>query len=69
MASNAVDGDLSTISIATTTTRFGGSFTVGDHWWKVDIEQKIIFTNATIYVRDGICRPPGAAPLDCCKYS
>ena len=62
MASNAVDGDLSTVSIATD----DWSYTVGDYWWKVDIGQTIIFTNATIYVRDGKCGPE--SKLDCCKY-
>ena len=58
-ASAAVDGDLNTYSGAT------NSFNVGDYWWKVDIGQRIIFTNASIYVRDGRCSTPS---FDCCKY-
>ena len=61
-ASNAVDGDLNTLSVATTT-----PYTVGDYWWKVDIGERIIFTNASIYVRDGKCGPTGNL-FNCCKY-
>ena len=66
MASYAVDGNLDTTSIATITTRLRGSFTVGKHWWKVDIGERIVFTNATIYVRDGKCGSEDQ--FDCCKY-
>ena len=61
-ASKAVDGNLSTYSAATNI-RYG----VGDYWWKVDIGERIIFTNASIYVRDGTCGPTGVR-FDCCKY-
>ena len=60
-ASNAVDGDLNTRSGATV------DYGVGNFWWKVDIGERIIFTNASIYVRDGKCGPTGAL-FDCCKY-
>ena len=60
-ASKAVDGDLSTYSAAT------NSYYVGDYWWKVDIGERIIFTNASIYVRDGTCSTNGVS-FDCCKY-
>ena len=63
-AENAVDGDLNTKSIATINN--DGSFTLGDHWWKVDIGRRIVFTNATIYVRDGKCGQNDE--VDCCKY-
>ena len=59
IASNAVDGDLNTHSASTY------EYYVRDYWWKVDIGERIIFTNATIYVRGGKC---GAPPFDCCKY-
>ena len=61
IASNAVDGDLNTYSAAT------DDYNVGNYWWKVDIGQRIIFTNASIYVRKGQCGPTGAL-IDCCKY-
>ena len=59
-ASNAVDGNLNTYSAAT------NYYNTGDYWWKVDIGERIIFTYATIYVRDGKCDPSGAL-FDCCK--
>ena len=61
-ASNAIDGDLNTHSAATTNT-----YAVGNYWWKIDIGERIIFTNASIYVRDGTCRTNGVS-FDCCKY-
>ena len=57
-ASKAVDCDLTTR--ATSTVGFG----TRNYWWKVDIGERIIFTYATIYVRDGTCDNP---PIDCCK--
>ena len=59
-ASNAVDGNLNTYSAAT------NRYNEGDYWWKVDIGERIIFTYATIYVRDGRCGSP-KSPFDCCK--
>ena len=44
-----------------------GRFVEGDYWWKVDIGERIIFTYATIYVRDGKCGPTGTSPFNCCK--
>ena len=60
-ASKAVDGDLSTYSAAT------NNYYVGNYWWKVDIGERIIFTNASIYVRDGTCST-NRVSFDCCKY-
>ena len=60
-ASNAVDGDLNTHSRAT------NNYNVRNFWWKVDIGERIIFTNASIYVRDGKCGPTGNL-FNCCKY-
>ena len=61
-ASNAIDGDLTTRSLAT------NSYNVlNNYWWKVDIGERIIFTNTSIYVRDGKCGSTGAL-FDCCKY-
>ena len=62
-ASNAVDCDLTTRATSVSTDTIG-SFVEGDYWWKVDIGEKIIFTYATIYVRDGECGDP---TFDCCK--
>ena len=46
-------------------TDINGRFVEGDYWWKVDIGERIIFTYATIYVRDGNCGNP---IFNCCKY-
>ena len=61
VASKAVDGNLSTYSAAT------NEYRTGSYWWKIDIGERIIFTNATIYVRDGKCGPRTAPLFDCCK--
>ena len=60
IASKAVDGYLNTYSAST------NDYNVGNYWWKVDIGERIIFTYATIYVRDGKCGPSGSR-FDCCK--
>ena len=60
-ASQAVDGNFNTHSRASI------KYNVGNYWWKIDIGQRIIFTNASIYVRDGKCGPSGAL-FNCCKY-
>ena len=60
-ASNAIDNNLNTYSVAT------NNYTVGNYWWKVDVGERIIFTNASIYVRNGKCGSTGAL-FDCCKY-
>ena len=60
-ASRAVDGNFNTHSRAT------DEYYVGNYWWKVDIGERIIFANASIYVRDGTCRTNGVS-FDCCKY-
>ena len=57
-ADKVVDDDLDTYGVSTS------SYNIGDYWWKVDIGEKIIFTYATVYVRDGKCINP---PIDCCK--
>ena len=63
-ASKAVDCDLTTRATSTSSTA-NGLFAEGDYWWKVDIGERIIFTYATIYVRDGECGNP---IFNCCKY-
>ena len=60
-AAFAVDCDLTTMATST------NNYNEGDYWWKVDIGKRIIFTYATIYVRDGICGPQGSTPFNCCK--
>ena len=57
-ADKVVDYDLDTYGVST------NNYTTGTYWWKVDIGERIIFTYATIYVRDGTCDNP---PIDCCK--
>ena len=60
-ADKVVDGDLTTYGVSTS------SYNTGDYWWKVDIGESIIFTYATVYVRDGICQSSGSPQFDCCK--
>ena len=60
-ASKAVDCDLTTRATST------NNYAEGDYWWKVDIGERIIFTYAAIYVRDGICGPSSAPLYNCCK--
>ena len=60
-ASKAVDCNLTTRATST------DNYNEGDYWWKVDIGERIIFTYATIYVRDGRCGP-SESRYSCCKY-
>lgn len=62
-ASRAVDGMLSTLSVATKAVQGGHS--IGDYWWKVDFGQRVIFKQASIYVRNG--RWNGENSLEFCK--
>ena len=57
-AEKAVDGDLDTRAVSTY------DYNTGNYWWKVDIGERIIFTYATIYVRDGDCE---SSSIECCK--
>ena len=63
-AGNAVDGNLATRSSTTIYPSFDEN---NDQWWKLDLGTRILFTEVTVYVRDGTCTNPESH--DCCEYS
>ena len=57
-ANLAIDGSLNTYSVATDDYR--SSF----QWWIVDLDHRILFKAAYVYVRGGVC---GSSSIECCK--
>ena len=55
LSQNAVDGLQNTLSI----TNFASN-----QWWKIDIQDRILFSYVQVYVRDGRCQQN---TIDCCK--